>query len=171
MLFHEPSGLTEHTTGAATGVINLPVKGFDHFDQRADDTGRSIEFAAQLTLGRSELSKEVFIHATEHVLLLCGRRTNINVGEERHQFAQAGLIQFLAGIVLRQHALQRIVLLFDGLHRRIDYLADVRVGGVRLDDLPARFLRHPEDVVGQIFVPVFLVAVAFGLQGKKFSSL
>ena len=56
------------------------------------------------------------------------------------------------GVVLRQHALEAAVVLLDRDHRLVDQLADGGLLGVRLKVRPAGLLRHPEDVLGEIFV-------------------
>ena len=83
------------------------------------------------------------------------------VGEEVHHLAQHLFVQVRAGIDLRQHILQRPVIVFDGAHGVVDDLPDlrrVRCGG---NCRPARILRHKEDALGKIFVDVLLEAVSF----------
>ncbi len=65
------------------------------------------------------------------------------------------LVECRAGVVFGQHALERRVVALDAGHRVIHELADRRLTGLRLQVRPARLGRHPEDVLGAVFVRVF----------------
>ena len=70
------------------------------------------------------------------------------------QFAQHHLVERRAVVVLGQHALEAGIGLLDLGHRLVDQLADGRLLGVGLQMRPARLLRHPEHVLGEVFVRV-----------------
>jgi hypothetical protein len=57
--------------------------------------------------------------------------------------------------ILWQDALERGVGGLDSQHRIVYQLADYRLLGVRLEVRPARFFRHPEHILGEIFIRVF----------------
>ena len=73
---------------------------------------------------------------------------------EVDQLAEHHLVERRAVVVLRQHALEAGVRLLDLGHGVVDQLADGRLLGVRLQMRPARFLGHPEHVLGEVFVRV-----------------
>ena len=77
-----------------------------------------------------------------------------DAGDEVDQLAQHHLVERRAIVVLGQHALEAGVGLLDLGHRVVDQLADGRLLGVGLQMRPARLLRHPEHVLGQILVRV-----------------
>jgi len=54
------------------------------------------------------------------------------------------------------------VSVLDGGHGIVYELADLGLLGVRLEMLPARFSRNPEDVLGEIFILVLQHLVAHG---------
>ena len=54
----------------------------------------------------------------------------------------------------------------DGGHRVVDQLADGRLLGVGLEVRPARLLRHPEHVLGEVFVRVFGSGGVLGQQRR-----
>ncbi|MEI2787173.1 MAG: hypothetical protein V9E82_15925 [Candidatus Nanopelagicales bacterium] len=63
--------------------------------------------------------------------------------------------EFLAGVVLRQHALQGGVLLLDGLHGGVDAAADVGLFGRGPQVVPTVAFGNPEDTRGRVVVAVF----------------
>ncbi len=71
-------------------------------------------------------------------------------------------------VLLRQDALQRLVVALDGDHGVVDELADRRLLGGGLKGRPPRFLRDPEDVLGEVFVAVFGVGAVLlvGHEGR-----
>ena len=76
-------------------------------------------------------------------------------GDQVDQFAQALLVERRPGVVLGQNALEPGVVALDGNHRVVDDLADGRLLGLALQVRPAGLLRHPEDVLGAVFVGIF----------------
>ena len=87
-----------------------------------------------------------------------------DAGDQVDQFAQHHLVERGPGVILRQDALEAVVGLLDRDHRLVDQLADGGLLGVGLKMRPARLLRHPEDVFGEIFVGVFGGVGVFGQQ-------
>ena len=59
------------------------------------------------------------------------------------------------GEVLVEHALERVVLALDGTHGLVERFGDLRRLGIITDALPARLLRHPEDVGLIVGIAVF----------------
>src|SRR5690606_14606168 len=73
--------------------------------------------------------------------------------------AKHDLVQCRAGVVLGQHALERLVVFLDGAHGIVNQRADLGALGVSLQVRPAAFFGYPENVVGETFV---LVLGGFG---------
>ena len=78
-------------------------------------------------------------------------------------------------MVLGQDAFQAGIRHLDRGHRLVDQLADARLLGVGLKVRPARLLRHPEHVLGQILVRVLggggvlgKQCCAFGFEGVRY---
>ena len=65
------------------------------------------------------------------------------------------LVERRPGVVLGQDAFQPGIVALDGDHRIIHHLADGRLLGLALEMRPPGLLRHPEDVLGPVFVGVF----------------
>ncbi len=82
----EARRLHEHAAGAAGGVKDATVEGFDDFGQQLDDAARRVELAALLPFGAGELAEEVFIDATEGVEIDAGG----NLGHFLQQFLEQG---------------------------------------------------------------------------------
>lgn len=68
-------------------------------------------------------------------------------------------IERFAGVILREHASQRRVLLLDGEHRFINQLADGWLLGFRFEVRPACGLWNPEDVFAGVLVAIFGIGV------------
>ena len=75
-----------------------------------------------------------------------------DTGDEADQFAEHHLVERRAIIVLGQDAFQAGIRHLDRGHRLVDQLADARLLGVGLKVRPARLLRHPEHVLGQMLL-------------------
>ena len=78
-------------------------------------------------------------------------------GDHIDQLPQALLVEAGAGVVLRQHALEAWVVALDRHHGVVHELADGGLRGVGLQLAPAGLGRHPEHVLGLVFVGVFRV--------------
>ena len=65
MLFDELLGLHEHAAGAAAGVIDAALVGFQHLYKQPDDGAGRVKFAAALALGAGEAAEEIFIDPPE----------------------------------------------------------------------------------------------------------
>jgi hypothetical protein len=81
------------------------------------------------------------------------------------------LVERRAGVVLGQHALERLVVLLDRAHGVVDELAD-RPGCLALAlrcDQRASF-GYPEDVVGEVLVRVLRVGSSSASSSARFAS-
>ncbi len=78
-----------------------------------------------------------------------------NVGDEVDQFAQHHRVERRPAVFLEQYTLQAVVALLDRQHRLVDQLPDRGLSHICLQMRPARFLRHPEDNLGRVFVQIF----------------
>ena len=155
MLLHEAFGLHEHPARPAAGVVYPSVVGLDHRHQQLDHAGRGVELAAALALRAGEAPQEVLVGAAQDVLLLALRVAQADGADQVEQLAQAGLVQVGTGVGFGQDAAQARILPLDGGHRIVNQLAHLRTLGLRLETVPAGLGRHPEDVLGGVFVPVF----------------
>ena len=93
-----------------------------------------------------------------------------DVADQVDDLAEPLLVEAGAGEVLRQHTLERGVVALDRGHRIVDQRADGRLRRARLQVLPARLLRHPEDAGGAILVRIFRIG-ALRLLGFKLGVL
>ena len=127
---------------------------------------RRVELAAPLAFGRGELSEEVLVDPAEDVARLVLGIAEADRADQVDQLAQALFVEPRPVVVLGQHALERRVVALDRDHRIVDQLADRGLLGVRLEERPARFLRHPEDVQGAVLVRILRIGalVALGLE-------
>ena len=73
------------------------------------------------------------------------------------QFTKPLLTQIGIGVNLGQNAFEWRIDFLDGFHGLVNELADLRLLGPILKELPACFLGHEEDIVGQVFVSVLRV--------------
>ena len=133
--------------------------GLDDLDERPHDAGGRVELARVLALRLRELGEAVLVGAPQDVARVALLR-HLYVGEEVHDFAQAALVQLLAGEVLGEDVLELVVLRLDLAHGLVDDLA--HLGGVRGggDGLPAGALRHEEDVLRRVLVAILLEALS-----------
>ena len=147
--------LDEHAARAATRVEHAALVRGEHFDQHADDAAGRVELAALLAFGAGELGEEVFVDAAQDVFGAVLGIAQPDGADEVDQFAQAMLVERRPGVVLGQDAFQPGIITLDGDHRLIDELADCRLLGLALEMRPPGLLRHPEDVLGPVFVGIF----------------
>ena len=89
---------------------------------------------------------------------LGGRKRN--VADQIDELAESRLVESGPCVLLGQYAFERWVVPLDAGHCVVHDLADRRLAGLRFQVRPARFGRHPEDVLGAIFVGVFRVRAA-----------
>ena len=68
--------------------------------------------------------------------------------------AQPLLVERGAGVILGQHVLEGRVVALDAGHGSVDKLANGRLARLGLQIGPAGFLRHPEDVLGDVLVAI-----------------
>ena len=119
---------------------------------------------AFLAFGAGKFAEEIFIDTPDDVLGPALFVAQANGGDEVNDAAKGLFIKVRAGVFLGQDAFERRVIALDGHHGIIKELADERVLGAALQVRPAGFGRHPEDVVGRVFVAVFCVRAFFLLQ-------
>jgi hypothetical protein len=131
-----------------------PFVGSKHLDEEAHDAGRGVELAAVLALGAGELGEEVFEDAAEEVLRPAGDIGELDGADEIDEFAEAVFVEVGAAVVFVERAFEAGVVAFEGDHGVVHVLADARKLGVALEVGPAGFLRHPEDIGGEVFVLV-----------------
>ena len=81
----EGLGLNEHAAGAAAGVVDAALVGFEHLDEQAYDASGCVELAAEFALGLCELAEEVFVDAAEGVAGLGAVALEADVGDEVDQ--------------------------------------------------------------------------------------
>ena len=120
---HEVGRLREHAAGAARGVVDLAVEGFEDLHDEPHDRGGGEELAALLAFGEGELAEEVLVDEPEPVALDRSRQRP----QEPHQLAED--VSGNAGIVLRQHAPEIRVVDLDAAHGLVQGLADVGILG------------------------------------------
>ena len=149
--------LHEHPRGAAAGVVDPALIWLQHFHQQLDDAARRVEFAPLLALGAGELRQKILVDAAQHILGAGLLIAHLDVADEIDNLAQAGFVQRRASVVFGQHALQNGIVPFDAGHGIVHQPADGGLFGSRLQLRPARFARHPEDVLGAVFVRVLRV--------------
>ena len=170
VLLHEALALHEHAARAAAGVVDAALVGLDHLDQQLDHAARRVELAAALALGAGEAPEEVLVDAPEDVLGATVFVAHGDGADEVDELAELRLVDVGARVVLAEHALELRVLPLDGHHGVVDGLADLGLARCGLQVLPARFTRHPEDVVGEVLVAVLGVEAGLaGAAGRKAS--
>ena len=72
VLLHEPRGGDEHTARTAGWVEDAAVERFNDLGEQANNAARRVELASLLALGAGELAKEVFVNATEGIVIDTG---------------------------------------------------------------------------------------------------
>ena len=150
----EVDGLHEHAGRTAAGIVNPAPVRLDHLHQQPDHAARGVELAALLALGAGELRQEIFVDAAEHVPRAGLRIPHPDIAYHVDELPEPLLVERLAGVILRQHILERRVVALDGGHRTVDDLADDRLPRLRLEMAPAGVRRYPEDVLREILVAV-----------------
>ena len=100
------------------------------------------------------MREEVLVDAAEHVAGTGVLVAHLDVADEVDQLAEPPLVEGGPGIVMRQHVLEGRVVALDRRHRLIDGQADGRLLRLRLELFPTGFRRDPEDVLGDVLVPI-----------------
>ncbi len=144
VLGHEARALHEHAAGAAGGIEDAPVKRLDHFDQQAHDGAGRVELAALLPFGAGEFAEEVFVDATEGIVV----KADGNLGDFLQQLLEQGAGENLKGA--RQHARQLRVVLLDFRHRVVDGLPDVGAFRQIQQMIEARRWRQEDHAFGMV---------------------
>ena len=98
--------------------------------------------------------QKVFVDPAEHVLGAGLLVAHLDVADEVDELAEPLLVEGGAGVVFGQHLLERRVVALDAGHGDVDELADGRLARLGLQMRPAGLRRHPEDVLGDVFVAV-----------------
>ena len=115
--------LDEHTPGAAGGIEDASLEGFDNFDNQFNEGGRREELAAALSFGHGEVAEKVFVDFAECVALNLHR----NLFHDTQQFDQGALFEAVVG--LGQDAVHLRVLRLNGFHGVGNRLTDVFILG------------------------------------------
>ena len=147
--------LDEHAGGTATGIVDPASVGLQHLDQELDHAARGIELAALFALGAGELRQKVLVDPAEHVLGAGVLVADLDVADHVDELTKPYFIEGGAGVVLGQHILERLgVVALDSGHGIVDDLTDVGLLRLGLEMCPAGSRRHPENVLGHVFVAV-----------------
>ena len=147
--------LHEHAGRPAAGIVDPALIRLQHLDQELDHATRGIELAAFLAFGAGELRQKVFVNSAEHVLGPGVLVAHPDIADHVDELAETRLVEGRTGVILGQHVLERRVVALDTGHRVVDELADGGLPRLGLEMTPAGFRRHPEDVLGPVFVLVF----------------
>ena len=128
--------------------------GLEHFHEEADHGARGVELAALAAFGQCELLQEVLVDAAEHVGGSGLGPTDLDVAHQVDHLPQAGLVQGGTGVVLGQHVPQRRVIPLNGGHGVVHSPPYGGLVRLALKLRPPGLGRHPEDVLGDVLVPV-----------------
>jgi hypothetical protein len=154
--------LHKHAARAAAGVVDSALVRLQHLDEHSHHRAWRVELAAALSFRTCEAAEEVFVYAAKDVLRLVVRLAHCDTGDQVDKLADHHLVERWAVVVLWQHPLEAGVVRLDRSHRVVDQLTNRRLLCVRLQMRPARLLRHPEHVFGEVFVRVFNGCGVFG---------
>ncbi len=116
--------LHEHAARAAAGIEHPAFVGFQHRHQQFHNAARRIELPALLAFGQREFAEEIFEHMAQHIGAARFGIAQRDIAHQINQPAQAGGVEVLPREHLGQHALERGIFLFDGIHRLIDNSTD-----------------------------------------------
>ena len=152
VLLDELLGLDEHASRAAAGVIDPPLVRLQHLDQESDDATRRVELTPALALRAGKSAEEILVHSSENVAGAVGLLGHTDLAHEVDELSEHDLVQCWARVVLGQDALERSVVGLDRHHGVVDVLANRRLLGPGLEIRPSRFLRDPEDVLGEVLL-------------------
>ena len=94
------------------------------------------------------------VDAAQHVAGTGLGVPDLDVADQGDQLAKPPLVNRRPGVVSRQHVLERGVVALKRDHRLIDGQADSRLPRLRPQMRPTGLGRHPEDVLGDVLVPV-----------------
>ena len=121
----DAGGLNEHAARSAGRIKHDAEIGLKHLGDERHERNRREELAAVMRLGTGELREEVFVDAPEHVARHFLQLFRVQLAQKLSENLVVQLVVFL----LRQNALQRLVVRLDGLHRADNGLG--AVGGIR----------------------------------------
>ena len=76
---------------------------------------------------------------------------------------EAGFVEIGTGEAFGQNRFEPWVFFFDGFHRAVDDLSDLRLLGGGLEPVPAGVCGNPEDSGGEILIPVFEDGLLLGV--------
>ena len=119
MLGHEAGRLHKHAARATGRIQNAAMEGLDDLRQQAHDAGWRIKLAAALALGHGEFAEEVFVNASESIVVKRGG----DFGNLLEQLFEQGAGEEIEGF--GQHASQRGVVLLNIAHGSVDLGANV----------------------------------------------
>ncbi len=170
MFLDELLALHEEPARAHGRVVDAPLVGLEHLDDQGDNGLGRVELAALLPFRQGELAEEVFVDMAEDILGLKRLVDKGNGGDEVDQFAQLGLVNLQAAVLLVEHPFQLGVVLLDGVQGVVDQTANAadlvgfgfavfdldlrprRQLGVVLQIFPTPQRWHPEDVLLSVIV-------------------
>ena len=132
----EFGALDEHTPGAAGGIEDASLEGFDDFDNQLNERGRREELAAALPFGHGEVTEEILVDLAECVSLNLHR----NLLHDTQKFDQRALFEAVVG--LGQDAVHLWVLRLNGFHGVGNRLTDVLILGQIQQMSESRLLRE-----------------------------
>lgn len=112
------------------------------------------------------MAKEVLIDAAENVAASVLSPRQSDCADQVDEFSESPLIDRWPCVVLGKNAFQARVVALDGIHRRIESLADRLESGGRLNLRPARLRWHPEDVLSDVLVAVLPIGAGNGRESR-----
>ena len=86
------------------------------------------------------------------------------VGEQVDEAREHGAVDGFLAENLGEGTFEAFVISLDRAHGVIDHDADAGVFGVCRERGPARLLRHPEDVLGKVFIAIFWIGELLGVE-------
>src|SRR5581483_991826 len=126
------------------------------------------ELPAALPFGTREAREKVLVHTAERVLRPISRAAEGDVAHEIDDLPEALLIEAGTGVVLREDALEGRVVALDRRHGIVNELTNRRLRRHRLEVLPARLGRHPEDANRAVLVRIFRIGALRLLRQELF---
>ena len=146
---HEAGALDEHAAGSAGRVQDAAVIGLQDFDQQAHDAGWRVELAALLPFRPGEFAEEVFVDASEGVVVDGGG----DFGDALEEFFQERAGEDF--VCLGQYPAKLRIVLFNVAHRFIDRLAGIASLGQMQEPVEAGVgseIEHPFGMVSRRIV-------------------
>ena len=121
-------------------------------------TRRCIEFSTAFALFFGKLSDAVFISSAKDIAVTLGL-SHIHIGKKVNDIAKDSLVQIWAGIILWEHVLEFLVVIFDCTHSIINNRSDFRLMCRCRDLVPAGILRHEEYIILKVCIRIILESI------------